>query len=311
MTRETKRFLGALLLAAVLIFTVLQPRHFASGLAPYLIAPHLPLWLNNTLTVFAVFSLAWAIANGFELFLWRRLYGESLSGMPRQRKLFTDLFNAGLYVVAAGIIAVEVFDQTPTGLFATSGVIAIILGFALQQLLADIFAGVALNLERPFKAGDWISVDGTNGLVLMTNWRSTHLRTRNLDRLVVPNAVIGRAKLVNHSQPQPRHLDSVELALWYGFDETEAQKLLGDAARGVPGVLADPAPIILLHEMRSVVAVWRIYFFTEDFGRLIIIKGAILQAAYAALRGGALRAYLPRSETILQLDTGKLTGDAD
>ena len=53
------------------------------------------------------------VATGFELFVWRRMYGESLDGVPRQRKLLTDLFNVMLYVAAAGFIAVEVFDQAP------------------------------------------------------------------------------------------------------------------------------------------------------------------------------------------------------
>lgn len=301
MSRETRRFLWALFLSIGLVYAVLEPRH-VPFMYNYLISPHLPVWLDRPLAVLAWFSLAWTVATGFELFVWRRMYGQSLSGVPRQRKLLTDLFNVMLYVLAAGFVAVEVFDQAPTGIFATSGVVAIIIGFALQQLLTDIFAGVALNLERPFKAGDWITVDGMQGVVLMTNWRATHLRTRTMDLVVIPNAVIGRARLINHTRPQVRHLDSVEVPLQYGFDEAELQRLLRDAALGVEGVLSDPAPIILLHEMRPVTMVWRIYFFTDNFGALVVMKAAILQAAYAALRNGAMAAYLPRNETILHLD---------
>lgn len=302
MTRETRRFLWSLLISIGLVYAVLEPRH-VPFMWTYLISPYLPFWLDKPLAVLAWFSLAWTVATGFELFLWRRMYGQSLSGVPRQRKLFTDLFNVMLYVVAASIVAVEVFDQAPTGLVATSGVVAIIFGFALQQLLGDIFAGVALNLERPFRAGDWITMDGTQGIVLMTNWRSTHLRTRTMDLMVVPNAVIGRAKLINHSQPQVRHLDFVEVPLQYGLDEAELQQMLRQAALSVDGVLSDPAPIILLHEMRPIIMVWRIYFFTDNFAALVIMKAAVLRAAYAALRGSALSVYLPRNETILHLDT--------
>lgn len=301
MSRETRRFLWALVISLILVYAVLEPRHLPV-LEGYLISPQLPVWLDKPLAVLAWFSLAWVTATGFELFIWRRLYGQSLSGVPRQRKLLTDLFNILLFIVAAGIIAVEVFDQAPTGLFATSGVVAIIVGFALQQLLADVFAGIALNVERPFKAGDWISIDGIQGVVLMTNWRSTHLRTRTLDLVVVPNAVVGRAKLTNHSRPQPRHLDSVELHLQYGCDEAELSHLLQKAALSVDGVLQDPAPIILLHEMRPVTMVWRIYFFTDDFARLVVIKAAILRAAYIALRGGASATFLPRNEAYVHLD---------
>lgn len=301
MSRETRRFLLALLISIALVYAVLQPRHVPFMWA-WLISPHLPIWVDRPLAVLAGFSLAWVIATGFELFVWRRMYGQSLAGVPRQRKLLTDLFNVTLYVAAAGFIAIEIFHLEPTGVFATSSVIAIILGFALQQLLTDIFAGVALNMERPFKAGDWITLDGIQGLVLETNWRSTHLRTRTMDLLVVPNAVIGRAKLFNHSRPQVRHLDFVDVTLQYGVDEAAVQTVLKDAAVTVDGVLADPAPIVTLHELRAGTMLWRIYFFTDDFGRIVVMKAQVLLAIYAALRGGALNIYLPRDETIVHLD---------
>ena len=302
MSRETKRFVRSLIISLGLVYAVLEPRH-VPFMWTWLISPYLPFWLDKPLAVLAWFALARTVITGFELFIWRRMYGESLDGVPRQRKLLTDLFNVAIYAMAAAFIAVEVFDQAPTGIVATSGVVAIVLGFALQQLLGDIFAGVALNLERPFKAGDWITMDGTQGVVLMTNWRATHLRTRTMDLMVVPNAVIGRAKLFNHSRPQVRHLDNVEVPLQYGFDEEALKHMLKEAALTVEGVLADPAPIILLHEMRPVTMLWRIYFFTDNFAALVVMKGQILNAAYAALRNSDMALYLPRNETILHLDT--------
>ncbi|QDO96196.1 mechanosensitive ion channel family protein [Ferrovibrio terrae] len=301
MSRETRRFLLALLISIALVYAVLQPRH-VPFMWTWLISPHLPLWLDRPLAVLAGFSLAWVIATGFELFVWRRMYGQSLAGVPRQRKLLTDLFNVTLYVAAAGFIAIEIFHLEPTGVFATSSVIAIILGFALQQLLTDIFAGVALNMERPFKAGEWITIDGIQGMVLETNWRSTHLRTRSMDLLVVPNAVIGRAKLFNHSRPQARHLGFVDVTLQYGVDEAAVQTALKDAALTIEGILSDPAPIIAVHELNAGVMVWRIYFFTDDFSRVVIMKAQLLYAAYAALRAGDLAAHLPRNEAFLHLD---------
>jgi small-conductance mechanosensitive channel len=301
MSRETRRFILALLISVCLVYAVLQPRH-VPFMWTWLISPYLPVWLDKPLAILAWFSVAWVIATGFELFVWRRMYGQSLAGVPRQRKLLTDLFNVMLYVAAAGFIAIETFNLEPTGVFATSSVVAIILGFALQQLLADIFAGVALNLERPFKAGEWITLDGIQGLVLMTNWRSTHLRTRSMDLLVVPNAVIGRAKLFNHSRPQARHLDFVDVTLQYGADEAVVQSVLKTAALTIEGVLADPAPIIAVHELRAGTMVWRIYFFIDDFGPVVIIKAKMLHAAYAALRAGDLAPYLPRNEAFVHLD---------
>ena len=54
--------------------------------------------------------------------------------------------------------------------------LAIILGLALRSTLGDVFSGIALNLNRPYEVGDWIVLnDGTEGRVVETNWRATHL----------------------------------------------------------------------------------------------------------------------------------------
>ncbi len=308
MKGEFRRFATGVCLALLLVYAVLAERH-APFLKSFLFVPPIPDWLGKPLAILAWLSLAWTVARGCELFVWRRVYGQPVEGMPRQRKLVTDLFNLGLYVFAVGIISVDVFGQPPAGLIATSGILAIVMGLALQQVLSDLFAGIALNIERPFKAGEWVSIDQIQGIVLMTNWRSTHLRTRTLDLVVLPNAVIGRARLTNHSRPQKLHIDTVDLHLHYGFDAELAQKALRDAALGVDGVLKHPAPIVLMLEMRPVTVVWRISFFIEDFAQVVLIRAAVLQAAYAALRTGTLSAWAPRNEAHVSLiQADRMTG---
>jgi small-conductance mechanosensitive channel len=71
-----------------------------------------------------------------------------------------------------------VFQQPISAFLATSGVMAIVLGLALQNTLADVFSGLAINIERPYMAGDWISVtDRVSGQVIEVNWRATRIRT--------------------------------------------------------------------------------------------------------------------------------------
>ena len=93
-------------------------------------------------------------------------------------------------------------------LLATSGVIAIILGLALQSTLSDVFSGIVLNFSRPYRPGDWISIDGgTDGRVIEMNWRATHVLTAKRDLAIVPNSTIAKAKIVNTSSPSGIHGD--------------------------------------------------------------------------------------------------------
>ena len=89
-----------------------------------------------------------------------------------------------------------------TGLLATSGVVAVVLGFALQNTLSDVFSGIALNMEHPYRQGDWIRLDtGFEGEVVEINWRATHLRSREDTDIVQPNSGMATARIVNfHTQ---------------------------------------------------------------------------------------------------------------
>nr|VFK25128.1 MAG: Mechanosensitive ion channel [Candidatus Kentron sp. LFY] len=87
-----------------------------------------------------------------------------------------------------GIIAF-VFDYRITGLLATSGLLAMIIGLAIQTNLSNIFSGIAVNLERPFRIGDWVKLaDFDEGKVVNVTWRSVRIRTPNNHIISIPNS---------------------------------------------------------------------------------------------------------------------------
>src|SRR5580704_7543036 len=125
---------------------------------------------------------------------------------PREGKLVQDLLAGLIYLAAVFAIIAYVFDLPIQGLLATSGAIAIILGLALQSTLSDVFSGLVLNFSRPYRPGDWISIDGgTDGRVIEMNWRATHVLTARRDLAIVPNSTIAKAKIVNASSPSGIH----------------------------------------------------------------------------------------------------------
>lgn len=74
---------------------------------------------------------------------------------PRRRKIISDLVSGLIYLGAVFGILKFGLHQPIVGLLATSGIVALVLGLALQSTLADLFSGIALNIEDPFRAGDW------------------------------------------------------------------------------------------------------------------------------------------------------------
>jgi hypothetical protein len=115
-----------------------------------------------------------------------------------QTTLFSDLFGAAIYIATALVVLNSVFSLPVNGLLATSGVVAIVLGLALQNTLADVFAGMAVGVEAPFSVGDRNQIDEKiEGQVVQVNWRSIRIQTDGDDIAIIPNSQIAKAQIVN------------------------------------------------------------------------------------------------------------------
>ena len=108
---------------------------------------------------------------------------------PAETRFLQDLCAAAVYGSAALGIINNVLDLSVSGLLAASGVIAIVLGLALQSTLGDVLSGIVLNISKPYHPGDWVTVaGGTEGRVIETNWRAMQLLTDNNDVAFIPNS---------------------------------------------------------------------------------------------------------------------------
>jgi potassium efflux system protein len=158
------------------------------------------------------FDLLWWIIPAFfvnlavDRFVWKP--AEQSSGRPVPTLLRWSVASVIFLLATFGVIAF-VYSYTLTGLLATSGVVAMIIGLAVQLNITNLFAGVALNLERPFRVGDWIMVhgrtprpeDGVVGQVVDINWRTTRLQTADETVIVIPNGQLSEKTITNFMGP--------------------------------------------------------------------------------------------------------------
>jgi small-conductance mechanosensitive channel len=164
---------------------------------------------------------------------------------PREARLLQDLVVAVIYVGAVLCVISYVLSVPVGTLVATSGVFAIILGLALQSTLSDVFSGIALNLGRPYSVGDWIVVDeGSEGRVVETNWRATHLVNGTNDLVTIPNSSLAKAKLVNRSSPDVSHGASIKIRLAMMKTPAAAVELMETALQGANSILKLPPPTV-------------------------------------------------------------------
>jgi small-conductance mechanosensitive channel len=132
------------------------------------------------------------------------------------------------------------------GLLAGSGLIALVLGLALQETLGNIFAGLGLQAGKSFRVGDWLIVDGKHVEVIEVNWRSTRLRNNDAASLDIPNNQLAKATIVNLYNPTPVHADRASITVEYGVPPNQVKDALVRAALTARGVLSRPAPAAFL-----------------------------------------------------------------
>jgi small-conductance mechanosensitive channel/CRP-like cAMP-binding protein len=208
-------------------------------------------------------------------------------------------------VVLAGIVVATLYEYgfDPVSLAATGGVATAVIGFALQGNIANVFASVSLSLERQVAIGDWITVGGATGRVREIKWRATTLVTKDGDAVFVPNNQLMAAEVVNYSRPTSAHRMWVRVGFHYRHPPNEVRAALLDGVRGVPGVLADPAPDCLVVDFADSAVVYALRFWIDDFLRDAPIEAEVRARIWYAARRAALEIPFP-IRTIVPAVTG-------
>ena len=241
---------------------------------------------------------AWLLTSLLETALQRTIFPNA--GQPRARKLFADLLAALIYLLALFGIATFVFGQPLTGLVATSGVLAIVLGLALQSTLSDLFSGLALNIELPFRAGDWITVSGeAEGQIIEINWRATRIQTRSRDLMIIPNSAMTKARVTNHYPPSRGHVSTIRLELDGNIDPKIVTQTLEAAARASAQVRAAPPPEAVARRYSDSGITYELYFTIEDFARAVRIESEVLRNVWVNLDQARIRGGVPRQNITL------------
>lgn len=158
------------------------------------------------------------------------------------------------------IALLSTFGFDTASIITMFGVVGLAVSLALQGVLSNIASGVVLLFTHPFRLGDYIQVDTTEGSVRKTDLLYTELATIDNKIIYIPNAQITASKLVNFSQEETRRLDLL-LAISYRDDVSHAQRVLSEIIAAHGSVLADPPPLIRvadlsLHAVTLTVRVW-------------------------------------------------------
>ena len=176
-----------------------------------------------------------------------------------------------LFILSSGYHA----EAQLTGLLAGSGVVAIILGFAGQNFLAGIIGGISIQLNRPYKVGDWLQVGERFAEVMEINWRSTRLRTNDGIYLDIPNNEMVSHQIVNLHYPTEVHAMRIRVGVEYKNRPNRVKDALFRAASSADGVLAEPKVKVFLVDFADFAVIYEIKFYMGNHSRINEINDAI------------------------------------
>ena len=142
-----------------------------------------------------------------------------------------DTMVIGLFAIVATVILQD-------RVFATTAVGAVVIGFALQDTLGNLFAGLAIQIEKPFRVGHWVRIAEVDGLVSEITWRATKVRTKAGNFVIVPNSTLSKDAITNYSEPTLETRIEVEVGASYDAAPNYVKTTILDALKHEPLILA-------------------------------------------------------------------------
>jgi CRP-like cAMP-binding protein len=174
-------------------------------------------------------------------------------------------------------------------------VFAIILGLALQNTLADVFSGVALNISRAYKVGDWIVLsDGTEGRVIETNWRATSLLNGANDLVVLPNSNLAKAQVTNLSSPNRSHGVNLRVRMMPTMTPSAISVVMRNVLLSSNSILSIPEPTVEIKSLDAQAIEFELAFRVRDFASVSAARNEVHDLIYRHARAAGLALAQPK-----------------
>lgn len=159
--------------------------------------------------------------------------------------LFKNLIS--VFIVFFGFLGIlkGIWDLDIGPLFASAGIAGLAIAFAAKDSIAQLFGGISIYFDQPFKLGDRIEIDGGEiGIVQDIGIRSTRIMNLYNNMIVVPNSIIANSRILNYTSPEATMMVKVAIGVAYGSDVAKVKRVLYGIAESIDVVLDDPQPYV-------------------------------------------------------------------
>jgi small-conductance mechanosensitive channel len=211
--------------------------------------------------------------------------------------LFDNAVKLVVFFVASWMF-IQVWNFDTTGWLASAGILGIAVGFAAQETLANLFAGVFILADKPYKVGDFIVLDtGERGQVSLIGLRSTRLLTADDVEITIPNRQMGQAKIVNQSGgPYLKIRVGHKVGVAYGSDLQQVRQVLLSAAASCPFAEATPVPVVRFLRFGDSSLEMELYIWISSPEEQVAASDDLNERMYLALNQAGIGIPFPQRE---------------
>jgi small-conductance mechanosensitive channel/CRP-like cAMP-binding protein len=247
-------------------------------------------WFYTVVTSVASLSAAFLLINVFSYFFLERRRAKR-QGKPLPA-LFQQVVRGFAYIVAVVAIVGAATDLDLSALLASSAVLSLVLGLALQDTLGNVFAGMSIQASKPFEIGDWVAFKEFEGQVVQMNWREVRIRTFDGDDVVLPNSVVASSDLCNYSHPTTKHVADLFIGTSYQDPPEKVRAVVREVLEDMEGI--DPAQQCLyLMNYKDFSIEYRVRFFIYDYSRLRNVRAEVMNRLWYAFKRAGITIPFP------------------
>ncbi|XXT23084.1 mechanosensitive ion channel family protein [Sorangium sp. So ce429] len=265
--------------------------HVAALLARLPFAPTSSI--HRTLSVVSLFFLLTALGRAAFLLVVDLILGVRL-GRPLPR-IIRDIIQ-GLVYAGVVLITLRAAGVEPGSLLTTSALLTAVIGLSLQETLGNLFAGLAIQAQRPFEVGDWIQIEPDPrliGQIIEINWRATKVLTNDQVELTIPNGTLAKSTIRNFTKPTVTARRTIEVQGPHEAPPPVVEQALLGAVASVPGVLLAPPPFVLTARFDDIGITYQLCFFIDDFARRDRVDSAVRQRIWFAFHRAGISLPVP------------------
>ena len=213
--------------------------------------------------------------------------------MPR---LVLDIGRALAFIMVILLTLSFVLGVQLNSIVISSTILTAVIGLALQDLLKNVIAGIALQTERPFEIGDWVEINKQIGRVVEMSWRATRVITVDGNYIIFPNANLAQDELINYTLGSPIQAMHIQIGLGYSYPPNLVKQVLTEAALASPDVCREPPPSIKLIQYGDYSVTYDVKFWLYNYDKYPDKRDAVMTNAWYHLHRAGLKLPFPIRE---------------